>query len=197
MLNGSIMFPTTHDIVPDFIDETIYYLKKFLRVGNNILITSKPDYSCIREIVDSLLLYKSQIVFRFTIGSLHDDVLKFWEPNAPNFNNRLCSLKKAFYKGFETSVSCEPFLDGDIVLLVDKLLPFITDVIWIGKMNKIESRVDTSDWSKADFRFLELVKSTQTDDVIWKLFNRFKDNSKIRWKDSIKKVVGLPEEEIG
>ena len=27
--------------------------------------------------------------------------------------------------------------------------------------------------------------------MIWAIYNQFKDNPKIKWKDSIKKVVGL------
>jgi DNA repair photolyase len=196
-LDGRIMFPTTHDITPEFIDETIFYLAPWLQAGNEILITSKPHFECIKKICDELINYKDQIIFRFTIGSLNDDVLKFWEPDAPTFEERFKALKYAYEKGFETSVSSEPFLDENIIQLVKKLLPYITNTIWIGKMNRIETRVNTDKWSNDDFIFLERVKKAQTDDAVWEIYKRFRDEPKIHWKDSIKRVIGLPEEEIG
>lgn len=196
--NGKrIMFPTTHDILPEFIDETIEYLERWLKSGNEILIVSKPHFGCIKRICDELIQYKDQIIFRFTIGSIHDHVLHFWEPNAPDFSERLQSLAYAFSKGFKTSVSCEPFLDDDIIDLVDRVTPFVNDVIWIGKMNRISNRVDTSDWDKEGFIYLRRVRECQTDESIQSLYKFLKDRDNIRWKDSIKKVVGLPEEPIG
>jgi hypothetical protein len=37
-LDGTIMFPTTHDIVDENIDCAIEVLRKMLQVGNNVLI---------------------------------------------------------------------------------------------------------------------------------------------------------------
>ncbi len=31
----------------------------------------------------------------------------------------------------------------------------------------------------------------QSDEFIWDLYSRYKDNPKVKWKDSIKKIVGL------
>jgi len=196
-ITSRIMMPTTHDIFPEHIDMTVKYLKGWLNAGNSILIVSKPHFECIKRLCDELGDYKSQITFRFTIGSLNNDVLKFWEPNAPDFDERLKSLKYAYEKGFETSVSCEPYLDNSIEELVKTLIPFINDTIWIGKMNRIANRVDTSKWTMDDYRYLNYVKEAQTDEFVWNLYGKLKDNPKVKWKDSIKQVVGLPEEEIG
>lgn len=192
-----IMFPTSHDIFPEFIDETVKYLEGWLEHGNEILIVSKPHLDCIKKICNDLEKYKKQIVFRFTIGSYDNDVLKFWEAEAPNFEERFESLKYAFSKGFTTSVSCEPFLDGNIVALVEKLLPFISDSIWVGKMNKIRERVDLGGWTQKDLGFLDLVEKSQTDEKIHGIYNKLKDNPRVKWKDGIKQTMGLPEEEIG
>jgi DNA repair photolyase len=192
-----IMFPTSHDIFPEFIDETVKYLEGWLKYDNEILIVSKPHLDCIKKICDDLKKYKKQIVFRFTIGSYDNSVLKFWEAEAPNFEERFDSLKYAFSGGFVTSVSCEPFLDGNIIALVEKLLPFISDSIWIGKMNKIRERVDLKGWTQNDLNFLNLVEKSQTDEKIHEIYNKLKDNPKVKWKDSIKQIMRLPEEEIG
>jgi len=116
---GRIMFPTQHDILPKYLDKTIIYLRKLLDVGNEILIVSKPHIECVKAMCNEFEKYKKQIVFRFTIGSPNNDVLKFWEPGAPDYDERLTSLKYAFTKGYTTSVSCEPILDNDISLMVN------------------------------------------------------------------------------
>ena len=197
LLKGRILFPSTHDIIPEHIDIIINYLRGWLEVGNEILIVSKPHQECIQRIVDELDKYKNQITFRFTIGSVNDDVLKFWEPNAPSFEERLGCLQVAYTAGFNTSVSCEPYLDEDINLLVQRVLPYVTDTVWLGLMNKIKQRVNMVGWTKKDKRFLDRVVSAQTNDFVEALYNHWKDDKQIRWKDSIKTIMDLPEEEIG
>lgn len=95
-------------------------------------------------------------------------MLHFCEPGAPKFDERLRSLRHTFEASYKTSVSCEPFLDEDIINLYYRIQPFITDSIWIGKMNKIKQRVDTRGWGKKEYVYLERVKKCQTDVyVIW------------------------------
>lgn len=187
----------THDIVPEYIAETLVYLRKWLMVGNDILITSKPHYECIQAICDDLDDFKDQVVFRFTIGSMDDRTLRFWEPKAPEYGERMSSLIYAFNKGWKTSVSCEPYLDDTIHSLVEAILPYINDTVWIGKMNQIKRRVKTGAWKPEDFQFLEKVSVNQTDNKVRELYDTFKDEPKVRWKDSIKQVLGLPEEALG
>lgn len=192
-----IMFPTTHDVFPETLDNVINYLEKWLAKGNDILIVSKPRLECIKAMCDKFKAYKKQIVFRFTIGSKYDKTLKFWEPDAPDYEERKKALKYAFEAGYETSVSCEPYLDKYIVELVEELLPYITNTIWVGKMNKIGSRVNTEGWSKKDFEYLDKVKKAQTNNMIFIIYHKLKKHKKVRWKDSMKKVLDLPEEAIG
>ena len=65
----------------------------------------------IKKIIARFQEYQGLMQFRFTITSLNDKLLKFWEPNAPLFQERVSSLMFAFKNGFRTSVSIEPFLD--------------------------------------------------------------------------------------
>ena len=153
--------------------------------------------NALRSSVTNFNNIKIRIVFRFTIGSMDDHILKFWEPNAPSYTNRRAALIKAFNAGYKTSVSCEPFLDYFIRHLVSDIEVYVTDTIWIGKMNRISNRVDTTGWRPGDFRYLEIVQQAQTDDEIIHLYAALKNNQKIKWKDSIKKILNLPEEPIG
>ena len=120
---GTIMFPTTHDITELNLRACVVHLRKMLAAGNKVLIVSKPHLPCIQTLCTELAQYKSQVLFRFTIGTRKNDILKFWEPNAPRYEERLDCLKTAFQRGFQTSVSAEPFLDADIVDLVYETTP--------------------------------------------------------------------------
>ena len=136
---GRIMFPSTHDIfdVSPYKEACFIVLGKLLESGNDVLITTKPRLTIIKEITQKYTHYRKQIQFRFTVTSIDDDLLKFWEPNASGFGERLESLKHAFNMNFRTSVSIEPFLDYDPSRVVKEVAPFTTESIWIGRMNYI------------------------------------------------------------
>ena len=188
--NGVVMIPTTHDIFPETIDACITVLNNLLKVGNSVLIVSKPHLSCIKKICTELDQYKENILFRFTIGAMNDSILSYWEPNAPNFQERFDSLVYAFENGFKTSVSSEPMLDATgIFYLVDVLLPFITDAIWIGKMNNIRDRVKIE--TKEDEMYIKAIEIGQENEKIKSMYEILKFTPKIKWKESIKEVVGL------
>jgi len=204
-LNGRIFFPSAHDITPDNIEVVEPYLRKWLAVGNEFLIVSKPHISCITRLTFNLAEFKDQIMFRFSIGSTDDKTLAFWEPGLPDYYERFRCLQHAFRVGYKTSVSCEPFLDGTIDGLVAAVEPWVSDdgTIWIGKMNKMETRVkfrgisykdaskNPSLWTDAEWHYWNVVMGCQTDDAIKALFERQKANQKVRFKDSVKQVVGL------
>jgi DNA repair photolyase len=137
--NGRIMFPTSHDITVESLQSCLIVLEKLLQAENEVLITTKPRYECIKKICDNFKDYEPQIQFRFTITSLDSKLLSFWEPGAPSFKERLKSLKFAHSKGYKTSISIEPFLDENPYELLDVLLPHVTESIWIGKMNYIKA----------------------------------------------------------
>ena len=69
---------------------------------------------------------------------MDDKILKFWEPKAPNYQERKDCLVYAFQEGFRTSVSMEPMLDtANIDSLIKDLEPFVTENIWVGMMNHL------------------------------------------------------------
>jgi len=147
---GTIMFPSSHDISSKNVELAIGFLEKMLKPGNNVLIVSKPHLEIVKKLCHHLQQYKNQILFRFTIGSTSNETLKFWEPNAPLFDERLASLKYAFSQGFKTSISCEPALDGNTYELVQKLSPFVTDSIWIGLANRLKGNLKLNGHGNAE-----------------------------------------------
>lgn len=190
--DGYIMFPSTHDITQKHLDLVIDFFKRQLSNGNRVLIVSKPSFICIKKICDTFGNYKENILFRFTVGSKDSKTLKFWEPNAPDYKERKQAIIYAFEAGFQTSISCEPMLDNRIDMVIDDLSQYVTDAIWLGKMNFAIRRLRTNgqlndETQKAAEQLLEW----QSDDAIIRLYKRYKDNPLIKWKESIKKVVGL------
>lgn len=185
-----IMVPSSHDIVPELLPQSIQILERLLKVGNHLLIVSKPHLKCVMEMCSALNQYKDQILFRFSIGSADNSVLKFWEPNAPCFEERLESLIWAFSQGYNTSISCEPMLDANIIDVVDAVKPYVTDSIWIGKANMLKSYLSLNGFKDGETQAKaeELLK-WQCDDRLIDLFHRLKDEPKIQWKDSFKKVL--------
>jgi len=192
-INGRIMFPTTHDITPAILPDATTALENMLRAGNDILIVSKPHLNCIWHLCKKLsnpVDYRKQITFRFTIGACDDDILNYWEPYAPGFTERLASLACADACGFRTSVSCEPLLDPENVIeLISTLTKYVNDSIWIGKLNHIDKRVMIE--TEEDKERVEALKAWQTDEKVKEIYEFFKTNPLIKWKESYKEIVGL------
>lgn len=185
-----VMFPSAHDLTPLNIEQCVIVIEKLLAADNHLLIVSKPHLSCITQICDTFREYKEQIVFRFTIGSMCDDALKFWEPNATTFNERLMCLQLAFTLRYKTSVSCEPYLDNSTVRLYEALAPFITDTFWIGKLREFARRVDLSGVTDGQRKeFVEPLLVAQTDESVRLLYERLNNKPHIKWKDSVREVI--------
>jgi DNA repair photolyase len=184
--NGTIMFPSVHDIHPDNLDDSVTILKKMLEAGNDVLIVSKPHRKCIKRLCKELSIYKKQILFRFTIGSANSRTLKFWEPNAPLFAERLDCLKLAHQKGFSTSVSCEPMLDNKIHEVVRKVEPYVSDTVWIGKMNNpLRYCKICGHRNSKTIAAVRQLEEWQSPENLRRLYKQLKSHPKIKWKNSI------------
>lgn len=185
---GTVMFPSTHDIFPENYDECVGTLASLLERGNRVLIVSKPRLAIIEGLVRDLAAYREQVLFRFTIGTLDPVISKTWEPGAPLPHERTSALELAFCRGWKTSVSMEPMLSpGCAVSEFYMLRPLVTDGIWIGKMNKIGERVR----GVADAN-VRVLSDAQSDYHVRRIYDALKHEPKVRWKESIKRVVGLP-----
>ena len=184
----TIMFPSTHDITPEFLEPSVIFLRKLLEAGNRVLIVSKPHLECIKRLCLEFADFKEEILFRFTIGAVNTTLLKFWEPHAPAYRERLACLKHAHRKGFQTSVSIEPMLDvPNVVQLFHKLAPFVTESIWLGKMNEVKKRVQPKTVEEKEA--VRRIEMNQTDDNIRDVYETLKDEPLVRWKDSIRAVI--------
>jgi hypothetical protein len=187
---GTVMFPTTHDITPEVLSPCLSVLVRLLEAGNSVLVVSKPHVECIETVCKTCDAYKDALQFRFTIGADDDEILAYWEPGAPKYHERIQALRLAFEQGFRTSVSVEPMLDGgNIVRHVTNLSPYVSDSIWIGKLNNIHSRVPAK--TDADRAAIQRIVSSQTDERICDIYDSLRNHPLVRWKESIKKVVGL------
>lgn len=188
---GQVMFPTTHDIVPENLEVCLTVIANLLAAGNRVLVVSKPHLVCIEKLCQLFAAHHRNILLRFTITARDDKLLAYWEPGAPHYRERLASLRLAHGAGFATSVSVEPMLDtSDVVEMVAELGTWVNHSIWLGKMNRIEQRVRVV--TTEDRRQVERIRAGQTDEVILRLYRLLQDNPLIRWKESIKEVVGLP-----
>jgi len=189
--DGQVMFPSSHDITPNNLDACLKVMKNLLDAGNRVLVVSKPHLECIWAICERFELFKNLILFRFTIGACYDRVLSYWEPNAPSYDERKQCLIYAYESEFQTSVSVEPMLDApNIDILISELMPYVTDALWIGKMNHLGRFGNNGD---AVLRqAIDNIKKGQTDVAIKSIYSRHRDNPMIKWKKEIKKVVGIP-----
>ena len=185
---GVVMFPTTHDITPEFLEQSLTTIRNLLR-NNSVLIVSKPHLSVIKTLCRELKLAKAKVMFRFSLGTLNAQQTDFWEPVAPKPSERLAALKHAFKMGYSTSISAEPMLDDNvgIMKLVQTVKPYVTDTIWLGKMQRV-NRAQNHVLDGFDVR-LAFINEWQTDENILDLVDRLRTHAKVKWKDSIKKVI--------
>lgn len=175
------MFPTSHDILPENLFYCIKVLKKVLKAGNSVLITTKADPFCIKKICKELRDYKDLTCFRFTITSATESILREYERHAPSFRMRYDALVHAYYKGFKTSLSIEPLLDPSPLPVIDRCQGYVTDTIWIGKMSG---------------KIPDELKEIYTQENLKLIYMECKDlprgvKDKLRWKDSIVNALGL------
>ena len=191
--DGVVMYPSTHDITERNLTASICVLRKLLKAGNKVLLVSKPRIGCISTICEELEEYRKQLMFRFTIGSRDDYVLKFWEPYAPPFGERKQCLMYAWSRKFHTSVSCEPFLDTDvenIAGLYYELKLYVTENYWIGKLRHFTKRVVLEGASYDDVeRLVKPLKAAQSDEFILELSRWLHGERLAVWKDSIREVL--------
>jgi DNA repair photolyase len=191
---GVVMYPSAHDITPATVNGSVSIIRHMLDSGNQVLVVTKANPECIRQLMMQLDKYpKDRLLFRVTMGSMESGVSRFWEPGAPLPFERLTALKLLFHNDYKTSVSIEPMLEGlhATVAVVEAVKSYVTEKIWIGKMNKPRLRVDMS--IAANREAVAEVEQYQCDEEIMALHLRLEDDPQIAWKDSIKKVIAAQE----
>lgn len=189
------MFPHLHDIHAENADTCLAYLEPLLKLGNKVLVVSKPGLEVMKWVYRTLAPWKAQVLFRFTIGTSDPVVLKYWEPNAPALAERVESLAQAKSAGYQTSLSMEPMLDGMPENLLEAVRPHLTHSAWLGTANFLANRLavnTTGDLYREATQCALALARVQTNTWARELYARYKDDPLVRWKDSIKRLVGLP-----
>jgi hypothetical protein len=82
-------------------------------------------------------------------------------------------------------------LDDKIDQVVEKVLPYVTETIWLGKPNQLMGRLSMNGYKndQVTMNSARKLMGIFSDAYILNLYDRYKDNSKIRWKSSIEKVL--------
>lgn len=181
---GRGMCFSTHDITPQTYIQCAVVIMRLLQAGNELLITTKPNFNLIKMLCKRIMPYKDQVQFRFTITTMNNEILKKYEPNAPNYESRKDSLIYAFQQGFKTSVSIEPYLDPEpiqLIHLIDDIALYCTESIWIGIMNP--------KYYKYPYHTYELVKFTIKEvKEVFSIAYPASELPKLRLKDSIRNM---------
>lgn len=187
---GIVMFPSTHDITMRNLSECLCVLRKLLDAGNSVLVVSKPRWQAITLICEQLEQYRSLLMFRFTIGTMSDELIRFWEPYAPLFKERLSCLKYAYTKGYRTSVSCEPYLDANVFQTFLAVKPYITEDFWVGKLRDFKNRVDLSALSPEKIeKYVTPLKAAQSDEMVRRIYGELARERLVKPKDSVREVI--------
>jgi len=181
--NGVVMFPTAHDIHEGNLERCLWTLKGLLDLGNRVLMVTKADNDpkVLLPLKNLLYPYIEQVEFRVTIGAMNDELLKFWEPNAPSLQSRVRCICFMRSFGFKCSLSVEPMLSYPYI--ADALCADVSE-IWIGLMNRIKGRV-----KDCDNEFVRKQVEFQKRENIQAIYDELMNNPKIRWKDSVKKLL--------
>ncbi len=82
------------------------------------------------------------------------------------------------------------------IRVIDEVKSFVTDSIWLGKMNDPTRRLKINGHSNIPQEFKEGIRYWMDDANIFNLYATYHDDPMIKWKESIKKIIGLkmPEE---
>ena len=142
----------------------------------------------IKRICETFAPYREKILFRFTIGAMNNEILSFWEPNAPLYEERKTALVHAFEAGYATSVSIEPMLDASHIMeLIRDLEPFVTQSIWIGTMNHIRKNIKADDERIAEA--VRAIEQGQSNEMLLAIHHQLKGHPLIRFKKEIRRVI--------
>jgi len=196
---GRIMFPTSHDITPEVKEPCREFLIHMLESGNEVLLVSKPHLEVMAYLWKSDTIWKAmrscKLVFRFSIGCHSDEIRQYWEPGAPSIAERIMCIHYIREHDGKVGVSSEPLLEPwGVDAMAAEILPIINDTLWLGPLNQIGQRVRCV--TPQDYDEVAKLKEWQTESRVRVIYDRFKDNSQVRWKDGYKRLLGLPLAEI-
>jgi len=188
--HGAVRFSTTHDITPEFLDRSFAVVRNLLAGENRVIVCSKPRLDCIRRLCREFADNHAGLEFRFTIGAMDDDILRFREPGAPSFKERFDRLKLDFRSGFDNSVNVEPMLDvANVSMLYRKLVSYVNVFINFGIMKNI--RLNTKSRTQEEEAEFRRIAENQADDRIRAIYADLGDEPLVRWSPEIREILGI------
>jgi len=205
---GLTIFPSAHDVFPFNKAVSFRFLKKLIHpkthIYNKVMFITKPRMSVIRPFVDRFKKYKEHILLRFTITTSNEDLVAFWEGNSSSPEERKECLIYCYEKGFDTSISTEPYLDTpeNLVSLITSLNDYVSDTLWIGHMNRIstEKWLKKNGYSKKEILYYKQIRKNCKEDKLISIVNELANIKKIRYKESFLKkkevLSSIPEYQL-
>lgn len=83
-------------------------------------------------------------------------------------------------------------LDNNVQDVIEQVLPYVTETVWIGKPNMLKSRLSLNGHNNKETRDkADKLLQSLSDQYIGKLYSTYRDDPRIRWKDSIQKVLRI------
>jgi hypothetical protein len=193
---GTVMFPTQHDITAGNAVACRATLAGLLRAGNRVLVVSKAG-----EHVPLLLQEARQLArrsagtleLRVTLTAFRGETAAFWEPGAPTPSERAGALWAAHRLGIPTSVAIEPLLEPDLATLLVSLAvgAGVQGEIWIGAANHLRARTAWCRGRPGLDAEIERIEAGQTAGRMREIYQQLKGNPQIRWKDSYQRALGI------
>lgn len=122
------------------------------------------------------------------------DVLKYYTPVDSYYRLEKTVEDDLLFDTKKAQKKLRKYVESHDVIaeLVETLLPFVTDSVWIGKPNFLARRLKTNgETQKEVFDWAAELDKWFSDSEILRLYDKLKNVKKVKWKESIKKVVGL------
>lgn len=139
------MFPSSHDIFPEFVDDYILAARAILAAGHELMVVTKPRRPVVDALMRALARHRGRVVFMLTITTSAPGQMAKYEARAPPLAERLACLQALHAAGFRTAVSVEPYLSDPRATLA-LVRPYVTEKVWIGPMSGVSGlSLDTSD----------------------------------------------------
>lgn len=191
-----VMFPSNHDITDVTLPRYLEGLSDLILKGHKVLVVSKPRLRLIKQVADRADEMGGNVEFRFTIGSVYDDVLRFWEPNAPTCRERMDCAEYTRERGFSTSISVEPMLDDVSPVQIVDWSEGIADTVWIGLPRSLPTRLKLNGFITGPHRLSPFFEAAHAllanlNNSLPAIYNELKDNPRVMWKDSVQHALGL------
>lgn len=186
------MFPSAHDVTKHNWAACRKQVENILESGDDVLLVTKAKLAPLSNALAWSVCtpYKKRIEVRVTMGTCVDRILRFWEPGAPTFGERLEALEWAHKAGFRTSVSAEPVLDPCPMVMIAQVLHAVSGDVWIGRARHLVQRVAMN--CPGDAVALDAARRLEElwDDArVLRLYDRLKAEPWVKWKDSMREVI--------